>query len=79
MGEDSEYSDDGPLKEDDGKAVKLTPARIVQIRRWILFRRDIEGVANYYAYYSDHVLPRSVGDEMDEVEGQIKFIGWLRN
>ncbi|KAI3889408.1 hypothetical protein MKX03_027050, partial [Papaver bracteatum] len=47
-GEDSEYSDEGPKKE-DGKVVKLTPAQFVQIQRWILFQHDIEGIADYYA------------------------------
>ncbi|KAI3895537.1 hypothetical protein MKW92_005669 [Papaver armeniacum] len=73
-GEDSEDNDEGPMKE-DGKVVKLTPAQFVQIRRWILFRRDIKGVDDYYAHYCDHVLP----DEMDEVERQTKFIDWLHD
>ncbi|KAI3851150.1 hypothetical protein MKX03_021508 [Papaver bracteatum] len=78
LGEDFEYSDEGPMKE-DGKSVKLTPAQFVQIRRWILLRHDIEGVADYYAHYCDHVLPKSVSDEMDEIERQTKFIDWLHD
>lgn len=45
---DSEYSDEGPLGYGD-KFVTLTAVQLIQITRLVLFRREVEGLAGYYA------------------------------
>lgn len=45
---DSEYSDEGPLGYGD-KSVTLSSVQLTQITRWVLFRREVEGLADYYA------------------------------
>jgi len=43
---DGEFSDEGPLLED--KTVILGVNQFQQIRRWILFRLDVDGLQEYY-------------------------------
>ncbi|OVA11871.1 protein of unknown function DUF4216 [Macleaya cordata] len=77
--EGSEYSDEGPMLEHTN--VLLRPEQFIQIRRWVLFRRDIEGLADYYSIFCD--LPESnlhfggKGLTINEVERQTNFIEWL--
>jgi hypothetical protein len=41
-----EYSDEMAILE--GESVRLTTTQFVQIRRWVLFRLQVEGLADYY-------------------------------
>ncbi|KAI3911098.1 hypothetical protein MKW92_012202, partial [Papaver armeniacum] len=45
---DSEYSDEGPQGYGDNKVI-LSDVQIIQIVRWVIFRREVEGLADYYA------------------------------
>ncbi|KAI3844080.1 hypothetical protein MKW92_043909, partial [Papaver armeniacum] len=45
---DSEYSDEGPEGFGD-KSATLSDVQFIQIVRWVLFRREVEGLADYYA------------------------------
>ncbi|KAI3860170.1 hypothetical protein MKW92_014253, partial [Papaver armeniacum] len=45
---DSEYSDEGPQGYGDKKVI-LSDVQIIQIVRWVIFRREVEGLADYYA------------------------------
>lgn len=46
LDENGEYSDEGPML--DGKDVLLSPHQFVQIRRWVLFRLDVEERDTFY-------------------------------
>ena len=46
LDEDEEFSDEGPLLED--KIVILGANQFQQIRRWVLFRLDVDGLQEYY-------------------------------
>lgn len=47
LDDDSEYSDEGPVGTGE-KVVTLSNVQIIQIVRWVLFRREVEGLADYY-------------------------------
>ncbi|KAI3859537.1 hypothetical protein MKX03_030267, partial [Papaver bracteatum] len=44
---DSEYSDEGPQGYGE-KFVTLSDVQLTQIVRWVLFLREVEGLADYY-------------------------------
>ena len=46
--ENGEFSDEGPLL--DGYAVKLEPKQFQQIRRWVLFLLNVDGLKEYYKF-----------------------------
>lgn len=48
LDEDGEYSDEGPILE--GKTVTLGKEQWIQIRRWVLFRLDVEKLDEYYRF-----------------------------
>lgn len=53
LGEESEYSDVGPLGK-KGTKVTLSYTQFIQIQRWVLFRCNPDGLADYYRYF--HML-----------------------
>lgn len=73
LDEDGEYSDEGPLL--DGKTVTLSVKQWIQIRRWVLFRLDVEKLDDYYSEYrSLHSRGRGKGVAKSEVQIQTDFI-----
>lgn len=46
LDENGEFSDEGPVLDDT--TIKLEP--IQQIRRWVLFRLNIDGLDEYYRF-----------------------------
>lgn len=48
LDEDGEFSDEGPLLED--KDIILETNQFQQIRRWLLFRLDVDGLDEYYRF-----------------------------
>ena len=46
LDENDEYSDEGPVLE--GKDVILSKEQFVQIRRWLLFRFEVDGLDDHY-------------------------------
>lgn len=48
LDEDGEFSDEGPLLDD--KIVMLEPKQFQQIRRWVLFRLDVDGLEEFYRF-----------------------------
>ena len=48
LNEEGDFTDEGPLLE--GKAVMLETHQWLQIRRWLLFRLDVDGLEEYYRF-----------------------------
>ena len=46
--DDGEFSDEGPLLDD--KTITLGPVQFQQIRRWVLFRLNVDGFQEYYRF-----------------------------
>ena len=44
--DDGDFSDEGPLLDD--KTVMLEPKQFQQIRRWVLFQANVDGLEEYY-------------------------------
>ncbi|KAL5725062.1 hypothetical protein ACHQM5_008249 [Ranunculus cassubicifolius] len=82
LDEDGEYIEDGPLL-DGNKIVTLRPEQFVQIRRWVLFRLDVDGLDEKYSEYRASIQSTSntkgKGITKSEVEIQTEFIKWLYN
>ncbi|KAM7528312.1 hypothetical protein LguiB_031722 [Lonicera macranthoides] len=74
-----EFSNEGPIVED--KIVTLEPHQFQQIRRWVLFRLDVDGVNEYYSEYEASLKFTShgkiKGSKMTEVDKQTSFLPLL--
>ncbi|KAM7506981.1 hypothetical protein LguiA_017434 [Lonicera macranthoides] len=71
-----EFSDEGPLLED--KTVILGGNQFQQIRRWVLFRLDVDGMHEYYSEYKQYLASHGKGKgiQMSKIEEQTSFIPW---
>lgn len=59
LGEESEYSDVGPMGK-KGTTVMLSSMQFIQIRRWVLFRCNPDGLADYYRYFRINIFSLSI-------------------
>ncbi|KAL6584302.1 hypothetical protein OROMI_003591 [Orobanche minor] len=74
LDENEEY--EGPVLE--GKDVVLSDVQFVQIRRWLLFRLEVDGLDDHYSDYRESLQSRKgKGIAKTEVEIQTYFINWL--
>ncbi|KAL6519581.1 hypothetical protein OROHE_017401 [Orobanche hederae] len=62
----------------EGKDVVLSDVQFVQIRRWLLFRLEVDGLYDHYSEYRESLQSRKgKWIAKTEVEIQTNFIDWL--